>query len=88
MDGIGRELGRRLGDNEGRRGLKCSGPSTRLDSVAVELSEFASDLEELVIVLFLNVYTRCRRRIIHFLSNDELLAETVEGFRERLGHTF
>jgi hypothetical protein len=82
MDGVGREHSRGLGNNEGRRQLESSGPSTRLNSIAVELSELASDLEELVIVSFLNIYTRCRRRIIHFLSNDELLAETVEGFRE------
>jgi hypothetical protein len=44
----------------------------------VELSELACDLEELVIVSFLNVYARCRRRIIHLLTNDELLTETVE----------
>jgi hypothetical protein len=78
MDGVCWELGRRLGNNKGRRRLECSGPGSGLNSITVELSELACDLEELVIVSFLNVYARCRRRIIHLLTNDELLTETVE----------
>jgi hypothetical protein len=78
MDGVCRELSRRLGNNEGRRRLECSGPGSGLNSITVKLSELACDLEELVKVSFLNVYTRCRGRIIHLLTNDKLLTQTVE----------